>query len=385
MFFLVKYLNPKDVGVYGLMVATIGIATYFLGMDFYVFNTREILAQESSERSLLIRDQFVFHLLAYAVVLPLLLTIFYVRFLPWRLIGWFYSLLVLEHLSQEIYRVLIALSKPVLANIILFFRAGIWVYLLLGMIYFLPHLRSVEWVFALWNLGVMISVFLGFFSLREMEWRSVCSTSVQWRWILNGLKTSSMFFLSTLMFLVMQHASRYFLKYHHGEAAVGVFTFYSSIANVLEVFIFTSVFSIFFPKIISAYQGNRFQEYKLLVKKMSILAIGFLVLLVAMAFVGIYPVLKIINKPIYEGHIKAYWILLVSVFFVVLGQIFNYLLYARKMDTVIVGSAGIAFLVAIIANVLLVPGRGIEGASMATCIAMFVLWVTRGIYLEVRR
>ena len=89
-----KYLSVEELGEYGLFITTITIAIYFLGLDFYTYNTREILAKEKVERLPLIRDQFVFHLIVYTIVLPTLLTIFAFDIIKKDYIVFFYFILL---------------------------------------------------------------------------------------------------------------------------------------------------------------------------------------------------------------------------------------------------------------------------------------------------
>ena len=120
--YMAKLLSPEQIGVYGIFVATISYALYFLGLDFYVINTREILAKsDKKEKARLVRDQLAFHGVVYIFVLPMLLVVFMAGLLPWKYIVWFYVLLVLEHLSQEAIRLFFTLSLPIVAN-----RFGHW-------------------------------------------------------------------------------------------------------------------------------------------------------------------------------------------------------------------------------------------------------------------
>ena len=43
---IARYLTVKDVGDYGLYVSIIVISLYFVGLDFYVYSTRELLDPE---------------------------------------------------------------------------------------------------------------------------------------------------------------------------------------------------------------------------------------------------------------------------------------------------------------------------------------------------
>ena len=70
--YLVKFLSLEANGEYGIFVATISMLTYVLGLDFYSFNNREILQENSLESGKKIKNQFFLFTLVYLLVLPLL-------------------------------------------------------------------------------------------------------------------------------------------------------------------------------------------------------------------------------------------------------------------------------------------------------------------------
>src|SRR5690606_20238622 len=106
IFFLARFLEPAELGLYGLFSATISYALYLLGFDFYTFTTREVLRRERSEWGGLLKSQLGLSAVLYGVFLPLLVLIFVQGLLPWQLAGLFFVLLVLEHLTQELGRLL---------------------------------------------------------------------------------------------------------------------------------------------------------------------------------------------------------------------------------------------------------------------------------------
>ena len=116
--FIGKYLSVQALGIYSLFFTTIVLATLLLGLDFYTFRTREILSQTCTNKMEMIRDQFIFHFIGYLIILPVLLLIFWFDILSNNLIHIFYLILIMEHLSQEFFRLFTALSKPIWANII---------------------------------------------------------------------------------------------------------------------------------------------------------------------------------------------------------------------------------------------------------------------------
>ena len=67
IFFLAKFLEPKQLGLYGLLTVTIGYALYLLGFDFYTFTTREIIKLKRHEWGGLLKDQGALSLVLYVL------------------------------------------------------------------------------------------------------------------------------------------------------------------------------------------------------------------------------------------------------------------------------------------------------------------------------
>ncbi|QSB41468.1 hypothetical protein JTY93_08970 [Pseudomonas hygromyciniae] len=67
IFFLAKFLQASEVGLYGLLSATIGYALYVVGFEFYNFATREMIGENPKLWLGMIRDQLVLYLILYFV------------------------------------------------------------------------------------------------------------------------------------------------------------------------------------------------------------------------------------------------------------------------------------------------------------------------------
>ena len=373
--FIARFLTPEELGIWGLIFVTINMSLLVLGLDFYLFNTRELLARDTVERAVLIRDQFVFHLIAYTLVLPALLIVFAIGMIAWKYAVWFYILLVLEHVSQELYRLLITFSRPVMANFILFLRTGFWIFLAIVLAYYSEDLRGLPLFWACWIGGGVISIVLALYSLRNLEWRAAFKKPVNREWIKKGIKISLPFFLSTLSFTGIQFADRYFIQYFHGEGSVGIYTFYANIANVIHTFILSGVIVILYPKLVESFQAGKLEEYRMNMRKMMMGVIAGLIILPIIAALLIDPVLRLVDKEVYADHSNIFYIMMGTVALLTLSYIPHYALFVRHRDKIIIYSAIAALAVALVANTLLVPSFELRGAAFATLSAMGILFV----------
>lgn len=382
MVVLAAYLSTEELGVFALSMVTITLALYFVGMDFYLFSAREILSRPEQAHTRMIRDQFVFHLVVYLGGLPLLALVFIAGVIPWVYAPWIFVLLVLEHFSQELYRLLITLSRPIQASLVLFFRGGAWVYAVLALFLALEQARDLSLLFAGWVAGVACSIGLAAFFLRKMDWKAAFGSSVDWRWIRSGLKSSTVFLAATLALQTVLFADRYFVEAYLGQAAVGVYALFASFASVIQTFVVTGVISILYPKIVSAFQAGEYEEYRRLMRKMAIGAAVACSVLVALAAMMIDPILTVIGKPVFKESVGVFWFMLAASVVLVLSWLPHYALYVRKKDWFIL-YCSIAALGAMVAcNVVLIPMFGLVGAATSQLIAAAVLLVGKSLFLS---
>jgi O-antigen/teichoic acid export membrane protein len=370
---IARYATPTDMGVYGLMAVTISISLYLLGMDFYVYNTRELLARPESERLPLVRDQMVFHLIGYSVVLPMLLVVFGSGTLSWGLAAWFYLLLIMEHICLETNRLLIAFSRPVWANLALFARAGTILMVIAGLGLLNDSQIGLKTIWIAWFTGLTAGLITGVASLRRLAWRRVLAVPMDWPWIRRGVATALPFLCATIALLGVQYTDRYFLKQYHGESAVGIYTFFASLANVVQVFTFSGITMIMYPRVVAAYQSGAFSEYGVLMRRMAVRIGAAVLVLAGVAALLIRPALWLVGREAYASNLSIFWIMLLSTALFALADIPHYPLYVRGKDRALVLATLVAFLVGLAANVLLVPDHGLTGAATATCCAMAVL------------
>ncbi|MBN1211035.1 MAG: polysaccharide biosynthesis C-terminal domain-containing protein [candidate division Zixibacteria bacterium] len=382
LLFIARYLSPEELGIWGLMNITLSISLLLVGLDFYVFNTREILAVDKTKYVVFIKNQLVFQLFAYLLFMPLLIGIFFVEVIPWQYAGWFYGLLILENFSQESIRLHIVLSRPTISSVILFLRSGAWVYAVIFFFYFEPDTRHLPMAWLGWIIGASASMILSFLSLRNLPWRIALQTPVDWAWVKKGLKVSLPLLCSTISFVGIQNLDRYFLKYYYGESAVGIYTFHYSIANLVNIVIYTGLIMILFPKLVSSFQQEDYVKYRAVMKKMTIGIIGGIFILVLLTLVFINPVLQIMNKQIYTENLDILFLLLINVCLLVVAYIPHYALFVRKLDRSIIISNVCALVVAVCANFLLVPRFGLTGAAYATMTAMATMFIMKVIMVN---
>lgn len=331
IFFLARFLEPADLGVYGLIVATIGYVMFLLGFDFYAFTSREILKRDLSEWGGLLKDQASVSFVCYVIFLPLLSIVFFQGLLPWRFAGWFFALLVLEHLTQELGRLLITISEQLLASLVLFLRSGVWAVLITVLMFFEPGLRSLDLVFGAWCAGAFLGLCLGVFRLMQLNiggWRK----KIDWRWIAKGLKVAIPLLVASLALRGVFTLDRYWFEVLVGLNVLGAYVLFIGIGNALLSFLDAGVFAFAYPALIRAHNRQEVASFRQSMRKLFIhtLVISFTFSVVALLLVG--PLLVWIDKSLYIEHQNLFpWLLLAMVLYAV-SMIPHYGLYAQGYD-----------------------------------------------------
>lgn len=346
IFFLARFLEPAELGLYGLLAATIGYSLYLLGLDFYAFTTREILKREPSEWGGLLKDQAALTLLLYAVFMPLLLLLFYTDSLPWTVAGWFFALLVLEHLNQELMRLLIAISEPLLASLVLFLRSGAWAVAVTMLMIFIPETHNLDSVLAAWTVGGLCAFLLAAWRLHRLKlggWHK----RVDWSWIKLGVKIALPLLIATLALRGLFTLDRYWLEGLAGLEVLGAYVLFIGVANAMASFLDAGVFAFIYPGLISAFQKQQAEVFRQGVKNLFFQTACFSAIFAVVALLLIGPLLDWLDKPLYREQQGMFpWILLATVLYA-LSMIPHYALYAQGKDRPIIYShiVGLGFFI----------------------------------------
>ena len=381
---IAKYLSLDDMGIYALIVAAISYAKFLLGFEFSYFSQRELLRSEKHNWVIMIRDQFVVFLFVYAIVLPLLLIIFYLHLIQWQYIVWFYVLLVLEHLNQEIFRLLVVLSKPVLANIVQFLNGGFWAFIFTFLVFFWSGFRNLTTIWILWFAGGLLSLTIGAFGFKNLQWEIMKYSKTNWLWIKTGIKTALPFLGIAMALKAIEFADRFFIQYYNGESSVGIYFFFISIAGLPLTIIDASIGITLGPQVIASYQKGKFHDYTLNYRKLVIGSVVLLTIIGICLAMGIYFILELTHKSQFKEFVSVYWLLLCLSGVTMFSNFVQLSMYVRNLDIILFLSIVIILIFSLLLNFSLIPKYGLQGAALSKIGAMFLLGAIRLFWLKIR-
>lgn len=383
--FLIDFISTEEFGAYGIIAKTLTLSIVLLGLDFYTYSGRNILQGNKALQGQKIRDQFIFYGLGYLILLPALLSIFYFNIIAWENIAWFYLLLILDHLSQELYRLLLLFKRPVIASALFFIKVGLWVLPLF--IFWLVGLNqwlNLQSILALWTIFEIIGILFGLYFFKQLPFKITWKEKINWQWIRNGIWIALPFFVGTVAANVVEFADIYMIKAHFGEAGdfqYGIYGFFVGIGNIVQMFVQSAILIVFAPKLIESFSQDK-GKYKTLHRQMSIqnivasLGIGVLV------FLFLLPLVKYIGKTEIINHYNLIFWLVGAKILLNISMIYHYHLYVRHKDRKIVLSMIFAAIVNIVLNLILIPQQGIYGAAIATFISFLFVLIIKYIFAQ---
>ena len=329
--FLAKYLQPKDIGLYGLILASTAFGVYFIGFDFYTFSSREISTKKINLIGKYLKSQLFFSFFLFLISIPIFISLFFYFKIDIKYFYYFFFILYFEYLTLEISRVLIIKQKNIFANLLLFIKNGFWSLIVIILFIFFEKLRFLEIVFFLWLLGLILSTFFGFNCLNKIGIKNY-NFKIDKHWIYKGIKVSFLFFISTLAIKFIFLVDKYLIQIFFNEEILAAYVLFFSFATTLVTIIETGIFQFSYPKLIkfNLKKENKLfdNEYKSLVKK--VILSTFLCLIFAIIFFN--QILIFLDKNIYLNHKYIFYFLL-SIFTInILSIIPHYYLYAKKYD-----------------------------------------------------
>lgn len=374
IFFLARFLEPAQLGLYGLLTATIGYSLYFLGFDFYTFTTREILKRERHEWGGLLKNQVALSLVLYVVFIPLLSLMFFKGLLPWRLAGWFFALLVLEHINQELGRLLVAISEQVLASVVLFLRQGTWVVAVTAVMAVEPAARSLDYVLGAWTVAGFVAVLAGAYRLTQLNiagWQK----KIDWKWITTGLKVSAPFLVATLAIRGVFTLDRYWFESLGGLDVLGAYVLFMGISGSLMAFLDAGVFAFGYPDLIGAYQKKQpvlfYKTVRTLLVQAGMLTVAFS----AVSLLLLSHLLGWLGNPLYVAHQNLYPWMLITMILYALGMVPHYALYAQGLDRPIIQSHIGSLVIFVIATWLFSQSWPMFAVPLGLCAAFGLILV----------
>ncbi|MGH1968213.1 hypothetical protein ACRCKK_07590, partial [Acinetobacter baumannii] len=306
LFYMAKFLNPEEVGVYGLFVVLVSYSLYAVGFDFYTFSTRELVLKDKTEWGGFLKSQSFLIIFAYIVILPIILFLASYS-IPIKWLFFLGLLIVLEHLNQELMRLLIIDKKTVLANNLLFIRSGLWCYLIIGCMIFSLVEKQLDNILYAWIGFDLIALIMGWLALKKgLVFNK--SQQIQIEWLKSGLKICVPLLISTLILRAITTVDRLWLEQLEGLKVIAAYSLFIGLTNAIISFLETGVFSFIYPKMIQ--EKDNSANFRMLIRKMFFQSLGLALFISSVLVISFPYFLHWIGKDIYYAYKNIFYIVL---------------------------------------------------------------------------
>jgi len=369
-----KYFDVDVFGNYGLITSLITILIFVLGFDFYNFSIRDILnTKDKQEIVNKVVVTFILYGLTYLFFILVGSLIFcnisYIK--PHLFLIIF--LVITEHLSQEIYRLLIGFKKVLLANILLFFRTVSWSVIII-FFYYNNYLITVDKIFKLWLLANTLTIAYVFFLSIIKSYGEIIKVSLRLNWVKKGLRICSVFFLATISLKFMEYANRFIVDYFLGEKIAGIFLFYSNISILITVYINTIVISFELPELIKLADS---QEIHKLLRKFKKSLLVHTLISSLFIFIIIKPLLIWQNKVEFETYLPLIYFLILGVGLMNYSLMYHFKLYIYHKDKALLKSIIVSSILSLLLTIVFTSLYGIYGTANAFVLSCIILFYMR--------
>lgn len=376
---MAKFLTLEEVGTYGLLAATISLSVILIGGEFYTYSQRELLSVDLKKWPSILKNQGIASAVLYFIFLPAQLIIFYQEFITFNLLAIFYVILILEHIAQELSRILIAMHKQLFASVVMFLRIGAWCWIVIGLFYIDISYRTLDTVLYLWVLGATVAIITSIIYIHNLV-PTIFEAKADWKWIKKGYRVALRFFLSTVTIKIIMTFDRFIVETIAGREFLGVYAVYAGMAMVVNSVLVPTVFSFLYPRLVENFRKEQFKLYKKNFQQLL-----FLTLLIggSVAFIvgALAPfAFNWVEKPIYVEQINYLWWLLLFSFLYCLSMVPHYVLYAKGKDGCILISNLFGAFVFFIGAILCYLKDDIDVLFWTLSSSMFVLVVVKSLF-----
>ena len=372
--FLGSIFTESEFGLYSLIISSIYITLIFIGFDIYLDCNRKVIQKEDSkDQSFILNNQLAAYIPFYFLFS---IVIFFIpeRIIPKEFIFLFFSVTIIEHINSEIFRLLLALRKTVIANLLFFIRNGLWPLVIL-ILYYFNFQFNISILLSYWLYASISGLIIGLFFLRKKY--KIDLSLIDKKTIIESYKYAFIFFIGTIAYKVVEFSDSYFIDYYLDKESVGVYSLYSQFGSVLNTIIFTIVISIGYPKLLKAIHSNNLKQ---IIKERNFMLMEIVITSILTLFGGyllLDSLLAIIDKPLYFKFDYLFYLVIISNIIFNLSYVYHFIMIGYQKDFKITILTLIGAAINILLNIILIQKYGIIGAIFSKIFAFLFILISK--------
>jgi O-antigen/teichoic acid export membrane protein len=371
---LVSYSSPTVIGLFGLISAIEIVTIYLAGFEFHTF-----VARRHARRPCLPRLKLLW-CCHFRIVIPSVLVAPGVAWVGAELLGVGLSpsgvvllatVVMSGTLLQEQGRYLVLMHKAERSVALHFMRTAAWQPLAIP--FLTPDESTITSILWCWAAFALLGTMWGLWEVRSLiSW----SIKPRAKYLLAGLAEARGYYGLAVLTVTQGNVERFALQLLLGTTAVGIFTFYQSIANTLSSIIQVAIGNITYPRLLVAFgqvKPERVQYLLQVVRRVLSTAI-------ALAVAILVATLLLMRLLPNSDFLSAGWLLpllLLGQVLLVLSQPIHVALFAARDDRFLISLMIVAIAISISSNYVLISTSGLLGAGLVPVLVATVLGVAR--------
>lgn len=334
IFYIAKSLLPEDMAIYGLITVTLSYLVYILGLDFYTYYTREFIKSTPSVWGGYIKNIFIIFIFTYLLCALIIFYLYKIDVIQKDFLFYFILLLILEHLNQEINRIMIMNGDVFYSSIVNFIRYAVWAPIVIFMMHMDFIANSINNIIIYWVIFGFIALLVSIHRLLQYNIQG-WNIDINKKWIYMGLLISIPLLVGTLALRGVFTFDRFWLKAYFSIDYLAAYTFFGTFAAVIGTIADSLIISYTYPKLIKLFNNKEILKYNKQIKEFS-LQIVFLSFFSGLLLYFIVDFLLIfLELENYYAYMPMLIIILIANIFFCISNIPHYILYSQNKDKVI--------------------------------------------------
>ncbi|MFO1064479.1 MAG: hypothetical protein U0892_11505 [Pirellulales bacterium] len=383
--YIAKYMDIRSVGDFGLISGATVIGPALLGMGFNFYLNREIAGTPPEFHVRLIRDRLTISVVSAicAAFTIMLLCIPFAPQIPWLTRILFGLIFIMEVAAFDLHMSLVTLNRPVLANLLQFTRSALWVFPYTAGAVVFPSCRTMDALLVAWLIGLVLNLGITYFGLRDWPWAQVAAHKFDSRWFSDRIRRTWFVYMGDIALITIQQLDRVAVAAVLGMTATGIYVFYNSFANAVQLLTAAAVLQMTLPGLLGQAKHGDGPSWRRILMQGAAKSAVVSIVISAIAFPVIGIIVTYLNRQELNDHRLLFLAMLVAVPLRSIAELLGSGLYTIKQDRAFVWSN----IIGAVASTALITSAsalwGMTGTGCAVIASGLVVLLLR-LYLLVR-
>lgn len=282
-----------------------------------------------------------------------------------------------EHINNDLYSLLLNLSKTLSANILHFIRTSVWIILFMIFSFAQPSLQTIEILLFSWVCGGIFALIGFFWVVKDWPWKKLPSFTPLFFWIKEEFKTSRIIYLNALMDTSSQYMNHFLVTFFLGLELTGVYVYFMQVVSALSNLLRTGIIQVARPKLVRAHRlldKGFLQIYKTCMK--STITVSIIMTIISVP--AIYLITDVVvDKPLALEWFPIFLIALVYFIISIAFEAGQLVLYSHHRDDLALKLSILNFIFLLMLNIILIPLFLLWGAVFASLIVIIVRYMVQ--------